>query len=263
MIDRILSAYNRNFPTEERGPIWQWCMDNNSVAMTKDSLDNMANSTLVFGFFGGTDVNINRGALTRLAKALGVRGIENPEGGANPIPLVNLSSDSDSSLLKKVESAIGFQICLPPFIGGRAELMTDYGILTERHCHYLWVLKRITELCPSRSSRILEIGAGIGLLGYFLDKAGYKDYTAIDLAQASACQSWFLHKNLPERNIILSGEPHKTDNGYHDSIKLFHANDFDDLGRFDIIVNIDGLTEMPGAHLALCATAGFMLSIGG
>jgi hypothetical protein len=62
------------------------------------------------------------------------------------------------------------------------------------------------ELCPDKNSSIIEIGAGFGVLGYYLDKAGYHDYTIIDIARTNACQTYFLSKNLLDRNIILSGD---------------------------------------------------------
>ena len=147
--------------------------------------------------------------------------------------------------MKIINDKIGFDISSPPFIGGRKINNTNYGIITNRHCHYLWVVKRILELCPNRDSKIVEIGAGIGLLGWYLDRLGYKDYTIIDIARTSACQAYFLHKNLPHRNLILSGE---TENPYSntDDIKILHSSEFSKapINRWDIMVNIDGLTEM-------------------
>lgn len=191
----------------------------------------MADNNLCFGFFGGSYIgNDEKSHLERaiysvgkLAEALGT------------------NNDLDA-----IEDGLGFDIQLPEFIGGRRVWQTPKGVISDRHVHYLWVLKQIIDLFPDRKTKIIEIGAGLGLLPYFLDKAGYKDYTSIDLVYAGACQAYFLHKNLPERNIILSGEhinPYRY--AYQDSLKLLHSLDFKDInGRFDIMVNMDSFPEM-------------------
>jgi hypothetical protein len=199
--------------------------------MTEQNLDNMADNNLCFGFFGGSYIGNDEEShrqralysIKKLAEALGAKEDFND-----------------------IENKLGFKLDMPSFIGGRKVLYTDWGIITDRHVHYLWVLKKIIDLFPDRNTRIIEIGAGLGLLGYFLDRAGYKDYTSIDLAYPSACQSYFLHKNLPDREIILSGEkinPFRY--AYKNSLKLLHSTDFKNVkGRWDIMINMDSLPEM-------------------
>jgi len=251
LIDRIVQVFSRNSAIEKRGKIWEWCYNQYSkTSITEENLENMTGTSLVYGFFGGNgDGVLERAAVLKLAKALGILGIENPEGGANHIPIINSYwiHITESELLNQIEAKIGFDIRLPIFTAGRTVLGTDRGVISDRHCHYLWLMKRIVELCPDRNSAIIEIGAGLGLLGYFLDRAGYMDYTSIDLANASACQTYFLAKNLPDRNIILSGEvTHPFDEAYKTDIKLLHYTDFKDIekNRFSLMINLDGFTEM-------------------
>jgi hypothetical protein len=256
IIDKLITILNKNLPKEQRSKIWEWCISHISkVEINKMNLDNMANTELVWGIYGGYPGNegnptINRKAIENLAKAIGTMGVQNPEGGVNLWPIVNNEALTDSELLRKIENEIGFKINLPDFIGGGDITKTDYGIITDRHCHYLWILKRILDLYPYRCDRkisIIEIGAGMGFLGYFLDKIGYYDYTIIDLAYSNMIQSYFLHKNLPERKMILSGDvKNPFDAKYKNALKILHASDFKDIpsGRFDIMINIDGLTEM-------------------
>lgn len=102
------------------------------------------------------------------------------------------------------------------------------------------------ELYPDPNTSIIEIGAGFGLLGYYLHGMGYRDYTVIDLALVNACQTYFLAQNLPDRKLILSGDVlDPFDRVHKDAIKLLHATDFHDVpkGRFRIMINMDGLTE--------------------
>ena len=242
ILERIIPVLNKNTEIEHRSPMWEWCQNENiSVEMTVENMDNMCVNPLTFGFSYKSPEHVHYEALWNLATSVGVRAVQNPEGGKNAIPIINQEEVTQVELLNRIESALGFDITIPIFMGGFD------GLISDRCCHYLWVLKRIKELCPDRNSSILEIGAGLGILGYYLSKAGYGDYTTIDLAHANAIQTYFLSKNLPERNIFISGDlPDPFDVRYKDSIKILHASDFHDVGknRFDLIINIDSLTEM-------------------
>jgi hypothetical protein len=217
------------------------------VELNEANLKNMCGTKLVTGFHdaGGYE------EIVMLAKALGIYGITNPENDAYHrsviLPHANQAQFTADQLLDRIQDTLGFPINLPPFTGNYVKgFSTKYGIIGRRFVFYLWLLKRILELCPEPHSGIIEIGAGFGVLGYFLDKLGYKDYTTIDLALVNACQTYFLAKNLPDRNIILSGDVQNPfDPKYKDSIKLLHSTDFHDVpkNRFAIMVNMDGLTE--------------------
>ena len=232
IIERILPVFQKNYPIEVRDGLWDYCM---SLAieceLNEANLENMGATNLTVGFAGdGGELEI-----VRLAEALGVFGTPNTN---------NLPPDE---ILDTIQTVLPFQINFPPFSGNVPHgLQTKYGVASNRHIFYLWVLKRIMELCPDKNSSIIEIGAGFGLLGYYLDKAGYRDYTAIDLALVNACQTYFLARNLPDRNIIISGDVGDPfDPQYRDSIKLLHSTDFKSIpkNRFALMVNMDGLTE--------------------
>lgn len=253
VLDRILPVFKKNYPSEVRDVIWNYCMDRASkVELTESNLDNMCQTDLVSGF-GGCG---GREEIIKLAEALGISGITNPENDAahkrHVLPLSSVENLDSDEILNRIQTKIPFQIQFPPFSGNcKQGLQTKYGVTTNRHIFYLWVLKRIMELCPDRSSGILEIGAGFGVLGYYLDRVGYRDYTTVDLALINACQTYFLSKNLPERNIIISGDvANPFDLQYKDSIKLLHSTDFVSVpkNRFSIMVNMDGLTEMGIEH---------------
>ncbi len=231
MINRLINILNRNLPLENREATWNWCLAyNNSIDITESTLENMADNNLCFGFFGGLYIGNDEAS----HKARAIFSIQKLA--------VELGVDND---LESIEKELGFKINLPDFIGGRKVLQTERGIISDRHCHYLWVMKQIIDRFPDRKTRIIEVGAGLGLLGYFLDRAGYKDYTTIDLAYANLCQSYFLYKNLPDRDLILSGEKENPfDLKYKDSLKLLHSTDFRDIDRWDIMINMDSLPEM-------------------
>lgn len=242
IIDRILPVFRKNYPAESRDAIWNFCMSlATKVELNEANLENMCQTGLTAGFVG----NGGGGQIVKLAEALGIFGIANTETGAGSTSTT--SKMSIDELLDVIQTLLPFQINFPPFSGNCAQgLPTKYGVTSNRHVFYLWVLKRIIELCPDRNSSIIEVGAGFGVLGYYLDRAGYRDYTTIDLAVINACQTYFLYRNLPERNIIVSGDVENPfDLKYKDSIKLLHATDFKAVpkDRFSIMVNMDGLTE--------------------
>jgi len=249
ILDRILPILKKNQEIEQRSDLWNWCKDHHDqVEINEANLENMANTNLVWGFFGGTVSGDNYDTIVKLAQAVGVIGIqnpENPEGTSRHWPKENQQGKSADELLDLIQTKLPFKIDLPMFVGGRTSLQTKYGIITDRHCHYLYIMKRIVELFPDRNTRIVEIGAGLGLLGYFLDKAGYNDYTTFDLSHANACQAYFLSRNLPKRGMILSGErmnPAFID--FNNAFKILHSTDFIPGLRYDLMINIDGLTEM-------------------
>jgi hypothetical protein len=256
MINKIEEVLKNSLVKETRSQMWERCFNHISqVPMTEENLNNMARTELVYGIYGGYSGNesnpvSNRLAIENLAKATGVMGVQNPEGGVNPCPVINNETLTDTELLMRIEKRIGFKINLPEFTGNSNDLQTDYGMISDRICAYLWIMKRIVDLFPvfsDSSLRVIEIGAGMGFMGYFLNKIGYFDYTIIDLAYSNALQTYVLHKNLPNRKIIMSGDvTNPFDEKYHTAIKILHASDFKDVptGRFDIMINIDGMTEM-------------------
>lgn len=251
-IDRILSVFKTNFRCEKRGVVWNACMDAAlKVELNETNLENMCQTPLVSGFGGGG----GRPEAIRLAEALGACGISNPENDAfnnrHVPPPSNCDNQTMDEILDRIQPFLPFKIQFPPFSGNCLQgIVTKFGVTSNRHIFYLWVLKRIMELCPDRDSAIIEIGAGFGLLGYYLDKVGYRDYTTIDLALVNACQTYFLKRNLPDRRFILSGDVDNQidqpfNSNYKDAIKLLHTTDFHNVlkGRFDIMINMDGLTE--------------------
>lgn len=249
IIERILPIFAKNYPRESRDVIWNYCMAQAMKSeLNEANLENMCGTALVSGFGGGE----GRRETVKLAEALGICGISNPENDAahkrHITPPSNVDSLTTDDILDKIQSVLPFTIDFPTFTGNCTQgITTKRGITTNRHTFYLWVMKRIIELCPDRSSGIVEVGAGFGVLGYYLDRAGYRDYTTIDLALINACQTYFLSKNLPERNLILSGDVENPfDLQHKDSIKLLHSTDFTTVpkNRFSIMVNMDGLTEM-------------------
>ena len=249
IVERIIPVFYKNIHKQEKGGMWDHCNSHaETVELTVENLEDMAHTELIWGFFGGTQSREIRPTIVKFAQAVGIVGIENPgDDGVLRYPKLGIAHKTYSAVLQEIETKLGFEINLPEFIGNGDGLKTKYGVITDRHCYTLWLMKRIIELCPDRNSRIIEIGAGLGLLGYYLDKAGYNDYTIIDLAYSNICQTYFLNRNLPDRDIIISGEEENPfDVEHKDSLKILHSSDFKNIGenKFDIMINMDGLVEM-------------------
>jgi putative sugar O-methyltransferase len=249
MIDKIISIYNKNYPKEELSAIWQWALtagvsDTARTELNETAFENLAWNQLITGFW----FKITKETVIKLASAVGAIPFHNPEYEHAQHMIVTQPDYKDvtvGELMSLIESKIGFKISIPPFTGNW--FLEGSGQISDRHCHYLWILKRITELFPSKNTSIVEVGAGLGILGYYLDKLGYKDYTTFDLAHANAAQTYFLYKNLPERNFILSGDVENPFSPqYRDSLKMLHTSDFKNVPRhrYDIMINMDSLTEM-------------------
>lgn len=248
ILDRIIPLFQKNYNLEVRDIVWDTCMAQaTKVELNESNLENMCSTDLVAGF-GGSGGNEE---LVRLAEALGVCGISNPENDAyhkqRIPPAANVDNLSPDEILDRIQTALPFAIQFPMFSGNcNLGIPTKYGITSNRHIYYLWVLKKVIELCPDRSTGIIEIGAGFGMLGYYLHQLGYMDYTTIDLALINACQTYFLHRNLPERNLVLSGDVEDPfDLKHRECLKLLHCSDFKAVpaNRFGLMVNMDGLTE--------------------
>jgi len=249
LLGRIQEIHRRNSFGEVRDVIWNTCMERSkNTELTEANLLSMCQTPFVTGFGGGGGAP----EVKMLAEALGVCGISNPENdahhGAKIPPPCNLEGLTADDILDRIQAVFPAFIHFPPYTGGCVQGLhtARFGTLTNRYVQYLWVLKRILELCPKSTCPIIEIGAGFGVLGYFLHGLGYRDYTVIDLSLINACQTYFLTQNLPGRKLILSGEVSDPfDLRYQDAIKLLHATDFRDVpaNRFAIMINMDGLTE--------------------
>jgi hypothetical protein len=249
LMGRILSVFRKNQATETRDVIWEICFSEaKKTELNEPNLMNMCQTTLVAGFGGGD----GRGKVVNLAEALGISGIQNPEANAHhggPFPArSNVDNLSIDDVLDRIQERIPFKIKFPEFNGNCLQGFhtSRHGTITNRFIQYVWAMKRIMELCPDKNSSVIEIGAGFGVLGYFMELAGYTDYTVIDLSLVQACQTYFLSKNLPHRKLILSGEvPDPFSERHSNAIKLLHANDFKNVpkGRFSIMFNMDGFTE--------------------
>jgi len=147
-------------------------------------------------------------------------------------------------LLSRLDEVFGFRIDFPnpfPFEPG---LRTSRGIISSRALAALYQTWRIKTLTmASDQPKVLEIGAGLGRTAYYSYKAGIRDYTIIDLPMANIAQANFLGRVLPARTISLAGERDRGKIRIEDVTWAPAADE-----PFDLIMNIDSLTEMDRGH---------------
>ncbi|MET0969131.1 MAG: putative sugar O-methyltransferase [Tardiphaga sp.] len=170
--------------------------------------------------------------LLRLAEAMGIIRLENPEAPhTRSIPALE-------EILVKLDDALGFRVSFPnPFVN-EPGLKTSRGVATYRATQALYQAWKISRLAPE-GAKVAEIGAGTGRTAFYTRQMGIKDYTIIDLPMTNIAQAYFLGASLGVESIGLHGETASSS-----QIKLLTPFDFDNTGSFDLIVNIDSMTEM-------------------
>lgn len=179
--------------------------------------------------------------LTDLCEVVGAIKSFSPEK-KNP-PERDLSIDN---LLNQLDRVLGFRVDFPnphPFQPG---LVTDRGIISSRAVaalYQVWRIKTLTQ--HARQAKVLEIGAGLGRTAYYAYKAGIRDYTIIDLPMTNIAQANFLGRTIPQNDISVSSAEQGG------AVKIRDVSWSPTPGeRFDLIMNIDSLTEMDRGHAA-------------
>ncbi|MBI5627068.1 MAG: putative sugar O-methyltransferase, partial [Nitrosomonadales bacterium] len=149
--------------------------------------------------------------------------------------------DAEDILAKLSKSCWPFSVPNP--FPAEFGLSTSRGIVSYRVPQALYQAWRIKQLVKGiEHPRILEIGAGLGRTAYYAHELGIKDYTIVDIPMTATAQAYFLGRTLGEAQILLDGE---SSAGASQMIKICTPQTFmDGEEKYDLIVNIDSLTEM-------------------
>lgn len=175
-------------------------------------------------------------ALLSLADAVGARNVSYPA----PRKFDQEFEDVDS-ILDAIEERLGrFVLFLNPYVGEEG-LASRRGIISYRAVQSLYQAWRIRELTAGvENPRILEVGAGLGRTAGFAWQLGLQNYAIIDIPLTNAAQGYFLGRTVGEANVKLHAEE-LARRGVH----IIPAGNLELIdGDFDLIVNIDSLTEM-------------------
>lgn len=188
----------------------------------------------------------------RLAEALGVVDSRSPENGQFT-PDASHSSD----ILNRIQDSIDFDISPPKVNGPVYGLNFSGGCLIERHFDALYAAYRIRYLVED-DKPIYVIGAGAGYIALYCRRAGFSDFTILDLPTVSIFQYLVLASEFGSEFVRFQGEGR--------GIKLGAALNVDevDFSRFGLVFNMDSMPEMPGQivkrYLEKIRGAGMFLS---
>lgn len=142
-----------------------------------------------------------------LAEAIGVLPVENPEQldtwGEN------LHVDVEETI-RAIENSIGIDIAPPlgavPVMG----IDTSRGPLHYRHFNSLYAAVRLNDILIERGP-ICEYGAGLGMVAFYANRLGLRDYTIFDLPLINVFAGSFLINTLGSDAVSLYGEPASAD----------------------------------------------------
>lgn len=174
--------------------------------------------------------------LVTFAEAIGARSLEYPENyGLRRHPI------AVEKVLEEIDRALGFAFKVPNPYRGEYGLATARGVVSFRvpqALYQAWRIARLLEGVPN--PRVLEIGGGLGRTAYYARAFGIRDYAIVDIPVSSLAQGYFLGRTLGADAVSLYGEPRRPD-----TIKLLSPAEFmQGSERYDLIVNVDSLTEI-------------------
>lgn len=262
IIDRVVASYKKR--TEQPSGQWKQIyldrhrdiheafMANDNVRIS-DILRDPLSSDLMYGFdsmckslrkYGMRSEDRQAPALTldallSLTESIGARRVENPE---NYGPLAN--KISGDAVLSQLETALGIQIPMPNFYPSEFGLATRRGVMSYRVPQAIWQGWRASQLVLGiKKPRVLEIGGGLGRTALYAGCFGITDYTIVDIPVSSIAQGYFLGRALGPNAVRLHGETSAQDDSM--AIKVMSPAHFlDGNDRYDLVINVDSLTEM-------------------
>jgi hypothetical protein len=176
--------------------------------------------------------------LAKLAEAVGARCAWNPEASQKRPTETDIES-----VISTLDEILGFKIAFPNPFDSEFGVKTSRGIMGQRGPLSLYQAWRSAGICRLiGGNRILEIGAGVGRTAYYARIMGFKDYTIVDLPLGNVGQAVFLGAVLGPDAVWLPGDPVSDQPG---RIRILPPGWIKDTSEnFDLIVNVDSMTEM-------------------
>jgi hypothetical protein len=193
--------------------------------------------------------------LIRLAEATGAVRLWNPEGPGTQYsgyPQGEWTGPVDIELtLAAIEKKIGTVIKFPNPFAGQYGIRTSRGIASFRPFQAIYQAWRLQHLSRFYGTKVLEIGGGLGRTAYYAYRFGLTHCTIVDLPLSGVAQALFLGQTLGPEAISLPGEKYRAG-----QVRLASPSWFlDGSERFDIVLNVDSMTEMAQADATAYAEA--------
>jgi hypothetical protein len=185
-------------------------------------------------------ITLTLDALICLAEAIGARRVENPEE-YNWWP----RRTSTDEVIAEIEKVLDFPISVPNPYPSEYGLFSKRGVMSYRVPQAIYQAWRISQLVSGISNpKILEIGGGLGRTAYYTSKFGITDYTIVDIPISSLAQGYFLGTVLGAEAVLLYGEANLADSEAEKTKVVSPSSFFEGSGHYDLIVNVDSLTEI-------------------
>ena len=165
--------------------------------------------------------------LLTLMEATGLIPMFSPEEFAKKNDFLRFYAISVDKYIEMLEyNNDGCDLSAPKYQGTHFGLQSEsHGLYSDRDIMSLGVAIRIAErYWDKKDISIIEVGAGVGHLAYYLYKLGFKNLTLVEIPTVAVSAKYFLDTNLEGHNI-----------------KIISPEEF--TGKADLVINIDGLTE--------------------
>ncbi|MCH7937209.1 MAG: putative sugar O-methyltransferase [Proteobacteria bacterium] len=175
--------------------------------------------------------------LLSLGEALGVLNLPN-HVQMNLLDYVDFVHTDQDRLLADIEARLGFSLVMP--LVGNPPVFRLNGVSTSADMvRHAYVAFRLRQLGLNPEDPIVEIGGGFGSLALLAHRAGFRNYTIIDLPYVGAIQTFFLGTALGPDAVSGYGEPEK-------AIRLLPPPAIKDIGNGSVamVINMDSLPEI-------------------
>lgn len=182
----------------------------------------------------------NQDKLITFAEAIGARKLHYPESPRRP------EHQAVDHVIDQIEASLGRKVEFPNPYAGEFGLKTKRGAASFRALQSIYQAWRIAQIAAeNKKFSVLEIGAGLGRTAFFANMFGVQNYTLIDVPLTNAAQGYFLGRTLGADKINLYGE------NTAGTVNIVPASSLNELDTdFDLVVNVDSLTEMDAASMA-------------
>lgn len=246
-IERLMRFYRSTRSNGDIGGIWQGITSAHHRSLVDaiqggDSttviaaLNNLATSGALAGIEALAPIprSLFDNLVQRLAQRMGIIPIANPE---QPSPSINWSLQNADLALSRCSELLGIPMSLPSCFGFKGMLMPIRFLF---YCSAAFTVQG--QL--GRWGNVLEIGAGLGNLGFISYYQDAESYTVIDLPSVAIMSAFFMGKVCGSEKVWLSGESENKN-----SFARFYAStELEDVrhNSYHLIFNSDSLPEMPG-----------------
>ncbi len=187
------------------------------------------------------DSAATKDALHRLTIIRGLSKMYNPEGGELYTRDHRPPEIEIEPMLEALDQLAGVPIRFPNPFSHEFGLETSRGIASPRAVAAIYQALRIRDLA---TSRVLEIGGGMGRTAFYASTFGISDYTLVDLPITLAGQAAFLALTLGEHRVRFQDDPIDPQ-----AITLLRPDQLkESRTRWKLAINVDSMPEMDKIH---------------